>query len=98
EIDMICDNVFREPLEDVGLEIFDALGAGDILYIDNSHRAFMNSDVTVVFLDILPRLKPGVLVQIHDVTLPYDYPEVWIDRHYSEQYLLAAWLLARGTR
>ena len=98
EIDTICDSVIRQPVEDVGLDVFDALGAGDILYIDNSHRALMNSDVTVVFLDILPRLKPGVLVQIHDVTLPYDYPEAWIGRHYSEQYLLAAWLLARGTR
>ena len=54
----------------------------------------MNSDVTMLFLDVIPRLKPGVLVQVHDVTLPYDYPAQWTDRHYSEQYLLAAYLLA----
>ena len=45
---------------------------------------------------MIPRLKPGVLVEIHDVMLPYDYPEEWTDRYYSEQYLLAAYLLAKG--
>lgn len=97
-IDAICDQIIREPVEAVRLDIFDQLGSGDILYVDNSHRVFMNSDVTVIFLDVIPRLKPGVLVEIHDVTLPYDYPAIWIDRYYSEQYLLAAYLLARGRR
>jgi hypothetical protein len=55
----------------------------------------MNSDVTVVFLDIVPRLRPGVLVHFHDVFLPYDYPPRWGKRYYSEQYVLAARLLAR---
>jgi hypothetical protein len=58
----------------------------------------MNSDVTVVFLEILPRLKPGVLVQLHDILLPYDYPPEWTNRFYSEQYLLAAYLLAEGDK
>jgi methyltransferase family protein len=98
EIDMLCDNIIREPVEAVGLDTFDRLESGDILYVDNSHRVFMNSDATVIFLDVIPRLKPGVLVQIHDVMLPHDYPTVWIDRFYSEQYLLAAYLLARGHR
>jgi hypothetical protein len=47
---------------------------------------------------VIPRLKPGVLVEIHDIMLPYDYPADWIGRHYSEQYVLAAYLLARGSR
>ena len=98
EIDMLCDQIVREPVEAVSLDIFDRLGSGDILYVDNSHRVFMNSDATVIFLDVIPRLKPGVLVEIHDVTLPFDYPIDLIDRHYSEQYLLAAYLLARGHR
>jgi hypothetical protein len=98
EIDRLCDQIIREPVEAISLDIFDRLESGDILYVDNSHRVFMNSDATVIFLDIFPRLKPGVLVEIHDVTLPYDYPTVWIDRYYSEQYLLAAYLLARGHR
>jgi len=97
EIDKLCDVVVRQPVEDVDLELFDRLGANDILFVDNSHRVFMNSDATTVFLDVLPRLKSGVLVEFHDITLPYDYPESWIERYYSEQYLLAAYLLAKGT-
>jgi hypothetical protein len=50
-------------------------------------------DQLVLWMDILPRLKPGVLVQIHDIFLPYDYPPGWLDRYYSEQYLLAVALL-----
>ena len=93
DIDRICDHVLRVPLEDVDQSLFQDLGRNDILYIDNSHRSFMNSDVTVTFLEILPRLHPGVLVQIHDIALPYDYSEDWIDRYYSEQYLLACYML-----
>jgi hypothetical protein len=97
EINDICDRTIREPAERVPVEVFDMLGANDILFIDSSHRVLMNSDVTALFLDVLPRLKPGVIVEIHDVTLPYDYPAAWTGRYYSEQYLLAAYLLARGS-
>jgi predicted O-methyltransferase YrrM len=91
----VCDVLIRARLEEVELELFGELEAGDVLFVDGSHRCFMNSDVTVVFLDILPRLRPGVLVQFHDIFLPYDYPPPWGKRYYSEQYLLAARLLAR---
>lgn len=93
EIDALCDEVIRKPLEDVDLELFDRLGSGDVLFIDNSHRSFMNSDVTVVMLDILPRLPTGTLVGFHDIFLPYDYFEAWAQRAYNEQYLLACHLL-----
>jgi hypothetical protein len=96
EINEICNEVIRKPVEDVDLKLFDRLGANDILYIDNSHRALMNSDATILFLDVIPRLRPGVVVEIHDITLPYDYPADWTDRFYSEQYLLASFLLAQG--
>jgi hypothetical protein len=89
EIDAICDEVIRAPLEDLDVSLFDRLEAGDSLFIDNSHRSFMNSDVTVAMLDVLPRLKPGVLVGIHDIFLPFDYFETWAERGYNEQYLLA---------
>jgi Methyltransferase domain len=98
EIDALCTRVIRAPVETVDLEMFDVLEPGDMLYVDNSHRVFTNSDATVIFLDVLPRLKPGVLVHIHDVMLPYDYPAEWADRFYSEQYLLAGYLLAKGKR
>lgn len=99
EVDRICDEVIRQPLEKCDLKIFDSLAGGDILFLDGSHRSFMNSDVTVFFLEILPRLKPGVLVHLHDIFLPEDYPPYWELRYYphrywSEQYLLAASLLA----
>ena len=97
-IEGICDRLIVEPLECVDLTLFDQLGPGDILFVDNSHRVLMNSDATVVFLDILPRLKPGVIVEIHDIALPFDYPPAWADRFYSEQYVLAAYLLADGCR
>jgi len=96
EIDSICDKIIRAPLEDVDLSVFDTLERGDILFVDNSHRCFMNSDVTVVFLDVLPRLKSGVLVGFHDIALPLDYEPAMANRHYSEQYLLAVHLLAEG--
>lgn len=94
EIDALCDEVIRQPLETVDNATFAELVSGDILFVDNSHQAFTNSDVTVFFLEILPRLKPGVLVHIHDIFIPFDYPGVWSSRHYSEQYLLASYLLA----
>ena len=100
EIDSIADEVLRAPLEETDLKWVTGLGAGDVLFIDGSHRCFMNSDVTVAFLEVLPRLPAGVRVHIHDIFLPYDYPPEWTEHHYSEQYLLAAYLLggASGTR
>lgn len=94
EIDALCDRCLRQPLEELDLALFDELEEGDILFVDCSHRILMNSDDTVFFLELLPRLKPGVLVQVHDIFLPADYPADWADRFYSEQYVLAAYLLA----
>ena len=96
EIDEICDFVIRRPLEEVDLDIFEELEPGDFLFIDSSHRAFTNSDVTIVFMDLLPRLREGVVVHIHDIFWPYDYPPEWNGRYYSEQYLLGAYLLGAG--
>lgn len=93
EVNDLCDTVIREPLEDVDLALLSQLTSGDIVFIDNSHRVFQNSDVTVAFLELLPRLPPGVLIGFHDIFLPNDYPSHWADRYYSEQYLLAAFLL-----
>ena len=97
EIDALCDEVRRKPLEQCNLDIFGRLGKNDIVFADSSHRSFMNSDVTVFFCEILPALASGVVVGVHDIFLPHDYPEEWVGRHYSEQYLLACYLLA-GTR
>ena len=97
DIDHICDTIIRKPLEDVDLSIFDELEPGDILFVDGSHHCCMNSDVAVVFLDVLPRLKAGVFVEFHDIFLPYDYPPEW-KSYYSEQYLLAVYILAESNK
>jgi methyltransferase family protein len=94
-IDGLCDRIIRQRLETSDLSLFDELEAGDILFFDGSHRIFTNSDVTVFFLEIMPRLKPGVIVHIHDIFLPWDYPPEWKKRMYSEQYVLATMLLCR---
>jgi hypothetical protein len=98
EIDSLCDQLIRHPLEDAPLDIFKELNNGDILFVDNSHRVFTNSDSTVVFLDILPYLKSGVIVHFHDIYLPDDYPIEWKEWYFSEQYVLAAAILAQGTK
>jgi hypothetical protein len=96
EIDKLCDSLIRRPLEELDLNIFGELDPGDFLFIDSSHRTFQNSDVTVVFMDVLPRLKPGVVLHFHDIFWPYDYLPEWADRFYSEQYLLGSYLLGSG--
>lgn len=98
DVDDSCDEAIRAPLEELDTAVFSRLASGDVLLIDSSHTALMNSDATVLFLEVLPRLPPGVLVGIDDVFLPWDYPPTWHGRMYGEQYLLAALLLggARG--
>jgi hypothetical protein len=66
---------------------------GSVLFFDGSHRSFPGSDVTLFFLELLPALPPGVVVHIHDIFLPDDYPADCGSRYWSEQYLLATWLL-----
>lgn len=93
-VEAICDQVIRQPLEEADPSLFGQLQAGDILLIDCSHRIFQSSDVAILLLEALPYLAPGVLVHFHDIYLPYDYPETWQRRYYSEQYGVAAMLLA----
>jgi predicted O-methyltransferase YrrM len=94
EIDQLSDSIIRLPFENADLKSFSNLKSGDIVFVDNSHRIFPNSDATVFFMDVLPVLAPGVIVHVHDVYLPYDYPQEFCDRYYSEQYMLAAFLMA----
>jgi hypothetical protein len=97
-IDAICTQVIRSGLETCDLSLFEDLVANDILFFDGSHRSFMNSDVTVFFIDILPRLKPGVIVHIHDILLPYDYPDSFKHWYWNEQYLLAVYMMGSMNR
>ncbi len=92
-IDVLCDEVIRDKLENCDLKLFSELGPDDVLFVDNSHRSFQNSDVTVFFTEILPAIRSGCHYAVHDIFLPYDYPVDWLGRFYNEQYLLMAYLL-----
>ena len=98
EIDQLADVIIRKPFENIDHNVILNLEPGDILFIDNSHRILPNSDAMVFFMEILPRLKKGVIVQIHDIYLPYDYPQFMCERAYSEQYGLAIYLLANPSK
>jgi hypothetical protein len=98
EIDALSDKVVRRGFEDVDYSDILNLKENDILFIDNSHRILPNSDAMVFFLEILPKLNKGVVVHIHDIYLPYDYPQFMCDRFYSEQYGLAMYLLANHSK
>lgn len=93
QVDTLCDEVIRQPLEHCDVSLFEALEPGDFVFLDSSHRSFQGSDVTVFFLEILPRLNPGVIVHIHDIYLPEDYISGHVHRLWNEQYLLATALL-----
>lgn len=85
----------REKVEDVELSFFDRLGAGDILFVDSSHVSKVGSDVNYLFFEVIPRLRPGVMVHVHDIFLPDEYPKEWVidqGRNWNEQYLLRAFL------
>lgn len=89
-----------QPVQKVPLFQFEQLGQGDILFIDSSHVAKTGSDVVYEYLEILPRLRRGVIVHIHDICFPRDYPREWVmDRKtfWNEQYVLQA-LLSHSTK
>jgi len=89
----IADEFIEESLLDVENGMFESLQRDDILFHDGSHLVFNGADTTKLFLEILPLIKPGVVVHIHDVCLPWEYVSSFDNRGYNEQYLLAALLL-----
>ena len=92
--------IIDKPVQEVGFEIFEALGENDILFIDSSHVAKIDSDVCFEFLEVLPRLKKGVLIHIHDIFLPFEYPQAWVRqelRFWTEAYILQAFLMFNQT-
>ena len=81
-------------VQEVELDYFNQLVSGDILFIDSSHVLRSGGDVWWEYCEILPRLKKGVYVHVHDISLPKPYPRVYFDNYsyYNEQYLLQALL------
>lgn len=86
-------------IQEVPLSQFLALEAGDILFIDSSHVAKIGSDVAFLFLRVLPILKPGVWVHIHDIFYPMSYPADWIreGRAWNESLFLRAFLMGNSS-
>jgi hypothetical protein len=73
--------IIQQKVEDAGLEIFHTLGEDDILFIDSSHAIRLDGDVPFLYLEVLPSLRPGPIVHIHDIPFPYQCPyppELWI--------------------
>ena len=84
-VDLPGVRVVPSTLQAAPLELFDGLKAGDVLFIDSSHILMPGSDVDILLNRVLPRLPAGVLVHIHDIFLPFDYPPIWGWRAYNEQ-------------
>ena len=88
-------SLIEKKVQDIGLEFFSQLASGDILFIDSSHTVKIGGDVNYLFLEVLPRLHPGVIVHVHDIFLPFEYRRDWVMdefRFWTEQYLLRAFL------
>jgi hypothetical protein len=88
-------SVIPKKVQEVELGSFERLDDGDILFIDSSHVVKTGGDVNYLFLEVLPRLKPGVVIHVHDIFLPHEFPKAWVvDLHlfWTEQYLLQAFL------
>jgi len=87
--------ILEQRVQDVPPEIFDVLEAGDVLFIDSTHVLKTGSDVCFELFEILPRLKPGVVVHVHDMFWPFEYPRSWAveeSRAWNEAYALRAYL------
>lgn len=87
--------LITEKIEDTDLEEYKALKENDILFIDSSHVLKIGNDVHHEYLEILPRLNKGVIVHIHDIFYPCEYPKMWVlkmRRFWNEQYLVQAFL------
>lgn len=83
-------------IQNVDLNLFATLDENDILFIDTSHVAKTNSDVLFEIFEILPRLKKGVKIHIHDIFYPFEYPKVWVidqKRNWNEIYFIRAFLM-----
>jgi hypothetical protein len=88
-------SLIETKVQDLDLEFFSQLDPGDILFIDSSHAVKIGGDVNYLFLEVLPRLNPGVIVHVHDIFFPFEYRRHWVldeFRFWTEQYLLQAFL------
>lgn len=87
--------IIAREVQCVPIETFDHLDSNDVLFIDSSHVLKVGSDVTHLFMRVLPRLKPGVLIHVHDIFFPFAYPDSWLEegRAWNESLALRTLLI-----
>ena len=97
EVAAVCNRFIEDRVENMAPAFFrDNLSSGDVLFIDSSHEVKAGGDTPFLYLRVLPELAPGVIVHVHDIFLPFEYPLEWIVENrwpWNEQYLVAAILL-----
>lgn len=86
--------ILEKKVQEVPVEVFRALGAGDLLFIDSSHVIKCGGDLQFLMFEVLPHLPSGAFVHFHDIFYPFEYPEEWLqqERNWNELYLLRAFL------
>jgi predicted O-methyltransferase YrrM len=86
--------IIPSKLQDVELEKFSELAAGDILFIDSTHVSKFNSDINYILFKLLPYINSGVYIHFHDIFYPFEYPKAWMyeGRAWNEDYILRAFL------
>lgn len=94
---LMAEKLIVQRAELLDRNFFQQLAANDILFIDSSHSVKIGSDVNYLFLEVMPMLAPGVIVHVHDISLPYEYARVYATnpafrQFWTEQYLLQAFL------
>ncbi|MEX0286213.1 MAG: class I SAM-dependent methyltransferase [Paracoccaceae bacterium] len=94
----LYDSFVQARAETVETTTFESLKAGDVLFIDSSHQVRMSNDVAHLFCRIIPALSPGVVIHVHDIFLPYEYPKRFFYDcpSWGEQYMLHALLSSGG--
>lgn len=87
--------LIKKEIQQVNISLFDELDNNDIIFIDCSHVVKFASDVLYIFTEILPRLRSGVIIHIHDIFWPFEYPLTWLKggRAWNEAYFLKLFLI-----
>jgi hypothetical protein len=87
-------DILPSGVQEVPRERFDDLRSGDLLFIDSTHIVKTGSDVLFELFEVLPRLKPGVVVHFHDCYYPFEYPRAWVEKNFgwNELYAIRAFL------
>ena len=100
ETAQLVDAMIRDRVETFDAEeLAGKLDPGDVLFIDTSHEVKPANDVAFIFGSVLPRIRAGVIVHIHDIFLPYEYPRQWVIEggcSWGEQYIVQAMLMSGG--